>query len=359
MKLNLLVEGPAKRFPHQTNMGHLRFKPEEIARAVAEAKKSSTFAELVKLVDFDESSKLQTSRGVMVFKVRATTPGANFIRSPIEIHPNGYVRASSGRDRPQIHGYEVEVFPNDAVKSYENMLKKVLKYVTDGAKRQAQSGKRSSDLTNQLVRLAELADIANKRSGTLTDREDIMDLLTIFNIPKGEIRINDDSSVIVHGDLNFYHRDYAGKFFPKLTHKILPIRVREVTGDFSAPYKLDTKTLENFPSNVGGDYRMPDNIPKLEGKIECGQQLNISCTSLANIHKLVKAKQIFIRDPGNVKDSILGLFYFDDVAIEAGVNGQAKRAFSIFKQHFPQGKAGMLSCQTDLLEAGLEEYAQL
>ena len=100
-------------------------------------------------------------------------------------------------------------------------------------------------------------------------------------------------------------------------------------------------SLAGAPSHVGGDFSCSHN----------------ELTSLKDVHKhITEIKGKFYAVGNPITSHVLGLLlirgvtrvYLDDKQVE-----------EILNRHLGKGRAGMLMAQEELIEAGLEEFAQL
>lgn len=120
------------------------------------------------------------------------------------------------------------------------------------------------------------------------------------------------------------------------------------------------------PSSVGGDYRARDNqIESIEGIPELVfgslDLSNNKITSLVGIHnklKFVKWLRL-TRNPIEVGGIGLLLVPGIDTGIWAAGCGDFEQANEIIKKYYKNGMHGLLDCQQELIEAGLERYAVL
>ena len=111
-------------------------------------------------------------------------------------------------------------------------------------------------------------------------------------------------------------------------------------GHFSCSIKKLT-SLKGAPSSVSGYFSCYNN----------------KLTSLHNIHKQIKKiyrYANFIRNP--IKSHVLGLLLIKGVT---EVKLDNKQVEEILNRYLGKGRAGMLMAQEELIEAGLEEFAQL
>jgi hypothetical protein len=120
-------------------------------------------------------------------------------------------------------------------------------------------------------------------------------------------------------------------------------------------------SLKGSPNSVGSDFYCFDNAltsldgaPQSTGRyFECN---NNKITSLEGIHKIIKkiGDTLFCsRNP--IISGGIGVILIEGLKkIEAD-----QPAFKIINRYVGQGKKGLLRCQDELIEAGLEEFAKL
>jgi len=112
----------------------------------------------------------------------------------------------------------------------------------------------------------------------------------------------------------------------------------KVIGDFYCSYNQLT-SLKGAPSEVGDFY--------------CR---NNQLTSLHDIHKIIKKCKHFYCINNKIDDSILGLLLIQGLL---KVEGGDHPAFEILNKYLGKGKIGLYDCQTELTDAGFDDYAQL
>ena len=113
-----------------------------------------------------------------------------------------------------------------------------------------------------------------------------------------------------------------------------------VDGNFSCAYSKLT-SLEGAPSHVGGDFYCHNN----------------KLTSLKDVHKhIAEIKGIFYALDNPINSHVLGLLLIKGVT---EVRLDNEQVTEIINRHLGKGRAGMLMAQEELIEAGLEEFAQL
>ena len=113
-----------------------------------------------------------------------------------------------------------------------------------------------------------------------------------------------------------------------------------VSGNFYCSVNKLT-SLEGAPSHVGGDFYCSYN----------------ELTSLKDVYKHVtEIKGIFYANENPIESHVLGLLLIKGVT---EVRLDNKQIEEILNRHLGKGRAGMLMAQEELIEAGLEEFAQL
>jgi hypothetical protein len=152
------------------------------------------------------------------------------------------------------------------------------------------------------------------------------------------------------------------------TPEILPRLTVEpnANGSVDVSY-MHIGSLKNLilPDHVAGTFNCAGN--GLVDLVGCPKRIgqNLSCTnnpivSLHGINEIVhSAAQIFL--PDAVKSSILGLLLIDGLKAvyvsKFNSPPQLGKALFIVNQHL--GSRDLLACQEELIDAGLEEFAQL
>jgi hypothetical protein len=121
-------------------------------------------------------------------------------------------------------------------------------------------------------------------------------------------------------------------------------------------------SLEGAPSHVGGDFSCSNN--KLTSL--AGAPSHVGCsfycafnklTSLKDVHKhITEIKGKFYAFKNPINSHVLGLLLIRGVT---EVRLDNKQVEEILNRHLGKGRVGMLMAQEDLIEAGLEEFAQL
>jgi hypothetical protein len=134
-----------------------------------------------------------------------------------------------------------------------------------------------------------------------------------------------------------------------------------VGGDFNCVYN-DLKSLQGAPSHVGGFFDCSSNtLTSLEGAPShvgggffCS---NNRLTSLKDVHKyIMETNGAFSAHNNSIRSRVLGLLLIRGITEISLDNRQVQ---NILNKHLGKGRAGMLMAQEELIEAGLEEFAQL
>jgi hypothetical protein len=89
---------------------------------------------------------------------------------------------------------------------------------------------------------------------------------------------------------------------------------------------------------------------------------NFDLHSFAGINQYVKVMNGFITTDGTVITShVLGLFFIKGCLglSENRPHSRWSRVVGIVNRHISKGRAGLLPCQKDLIEAGLVDFAQI
>ena len=133
-----------------------------------------------------------------------------------------------------------------------------------------------------------------------------------------------------------------------------------VKGNFSC-FNNNLTSLEGAPSAVKGDfYCSYNNLTSLEGAPSVVKGVfscsNNKLTSLAGIHKIIKeihGAAYFRSNP--IKSSVLGLMRIKGLT---KVFLDNKQVMGILNKYL-KGDRDIIKCQSELLDAGLEEFAKL
>ena len=136
-----------------------------------------------------------------------------------------------------------------------------------------------------------------------------------------------------------------------------------VGGYFNCSFNQLT-TLEGAPSSVGGDFWCSYNkLTSLEGApSSVGGYFNCSfnqLTSLTGIHKILKQMNgTFYVNKNPLKSNVIGLLLVNGCK---EVQMDNKQVEEIMNRHLqsPFGNKRVIECQSEMLDAGLKEWAEL
>jgi hypothetical protein len=146
--------------------------------------------------------------------------------------------------------------------------------------------------------------------------------------------------------------------------------ITSVGGSFNCNNNKLT-SLKGCPKIVGGDFFCSNNLlTSLEGAPEI-IGVDFFCTfnnltSLEGIHKIIKEiNGGFYARKNPIKSHVLGLLLIKGLKqIRLGFStftDEFSEVQTILNKHLPNniGNKGVLACQSDLLDAGLDDFAQL
>lgn len=151
---------------------------------------------------------------------------------------------------------------------------------------------------------------------------------------------------------------------PKL--KSLEGAPKKVTGHFDCSRNPKLKSLKGSPVEVTGYFRCSDNpeLTSLEGapkevsdNFHCSR--NHKLTSLKGIHKQVtKIDGMIYAFMCPIKSHVLGLLLIKGLT---GVELDNQEVEDILNKYLPntRGNKALIECQSELLDANLEDYAEL
>lgn len=144
---------------------------------------------------------------------------------------------------------------------------------------------------------------------------------------------------------------------------------KSVGKNFSCTHNKQLTSLEGIPSKIGGYFscisspiETIDHLPEyVGGFVNLG---NTQIESLQDIHKKIKQMNGALTIPKTIKSHILGVLLVKGVMsiyLAGNAKKQVKEAVKIVDEYLkqPMSKQRMLECQTALIDAGLDEYAQL
>ena len=134
-----------------------------------------------------------------------------------------------------------------------------------------------------------------------------------------------------------------------------------VDGSFSCHHNQLT-SLKGAPSHVGADFSCSNNqLASLQGA-PCRVVGNFYCTSnrltsLKDVHRqITEIRGVFACRQNPIKSHVLGLLLIKGIT---EIQLDHKQVGEILNKHLGKGRVGMLMAQEELIEAGLEEFAQL
>jgi hypothetical protein len=197
--------------------------------------------------------------------------------------------------------------------------------------------------------------------------------------------------VISSGGYNMNHGrvDIGGTVHLSKNYNAPPVKLNIVTGNFIC-HGLNITSLTNFPEHIVGDFECNDNnLISLKdgptfvgGTYNCGGNkkitsldhvardigksfsiMNTNITSLHNIHKHIDSIGQTFYINARVTDSVLGLLKIKDI-VDVFILGQQhevtdlKQVVKILNKHL-QGDRNIFDCQSELIDAGLDDYAKL
>jgi hypothetical protein len=170
--------------------------------------------------------------------------------------------------------------------------------------------------------------------------------------------VNDDLSINVDGSV----------IIEQKLLKSLPYKFNRVNGAFSV-YRNDLKSMENCPSYVGrGDFSVEANykIKDFKGspRVVNGDYsiIDTSITSFHDIHKHIDTINGDLLINQRVKDSVLGLLKIRGLKkvltnYPGHLHHRNHPIFNIVNKYLPEGN--IIECQSELIEAGLDNWAKL
>lgn len=180
--------------------------------------------------------------------------------------------------------------------------------------------------------------------------------------------------------------EYVGRNFDCSDNKLTSLEgaPKEVGGSFDCGDNLLTQ-LSHIPEKIKGNFTCSGNkltslvggpthvkdsylcsfnpITSLEGiaRFIGHNLLMFHCdeiTTLKDIHEHIDyIGNIINLNTKNIKSNVLGLLLID--GLKAVVNESGEKWADIVNRYIGKGRKGMIDCQNELIEAGLEEYAQL
>lgn len=345
----------------KTNSGSLRFSQTEIDKAVQDIQHSPVFKELNQLVKFASTPRMLKNGTLQFSQVIDPSIPAKHVRTPVNVNAKGYVRGTSGSKQTLITGNEVELDPQDLVKSYEVMLTKLVNYVRGAKDREAlaeKSRKKTSDIKTELIALYQSVD----RMGLFKDEASIKKWFSLNGVTKKHYKIHPDLSVDTIGDVNVSYG--IGHDYHQFDR--CPVNFKHAGGNFLMRNRA-LKTLQGLPQTCDLDLSFSNNEIKTLDLPFKAKGIDISynpITSLHDVHKFIKADHILIYDLSSLRSSVLGLLYFDKVTYNSWRTPSFnwEKALIIVKRHMsssdPVNKK-IINCQSELLDSDLDEFAKL
>jgi hypothetical protein len=124
-------------------------------------------------------------------------------------------------------------------------------------------------------------------------------------------------------------------------------------------------SLVNGPKEVGGIYSVIEcGLTSLDGiPSKIGDSLYIGynhLTSLQGINQLKEMNGEIYLDGCPITSHLLGVFFIKGCyGVSTYDDGNFGKAADIVNRHIDKGRAGLLPCQKELIEAGLADFAQI
>ena len=145
-----------------------------------------------------------------------------------------------------------------------------------------------------------------------------------------------DGEIFVNGDVSFRSKVKLDKF---------PYKFKQVTGDFDVSM-TGLKSFENFPTVI-------------EDKLILNDMDNL--TNLEDIHKHIKEVGVMYINGTVISRNILGLamINMDDIFLTNAPSKEMGKAFAIMKKYLGKGRAGVIEAQSELINAGLDDFAEM
>jgi hypothetical protein len=138
-----------------------------------------------------------------------------------------------------------------------------------------------------------------------------------------------------------------------------------IVGSFVIDDNHFLTSLVTGPTEVGGHYSAENCIlTSLDGSpVKIGGYLSLSSnplTSLKSINQLKEMKGTIFIDGCPIKSHILGVFFIKGcVGLFSDCDPLCDKACDIVNRHILKGRAGLLACTQELIEAGLHDFAQI
>jgi hypothetical protein len=138
-----------------------------------------------------------------------------------------------------------------------------------------------------------------------------------------------------------------------------------VIGEFKVNHNPLLTSLIGGPKEVGDYYCVQDcGLISLEGlSVTIGGYLSLDSnplTSLSGINKLKEMNGSIYANDCPITSHILGVFFIKGcLGIRTMGSGDFRKAVGVVNRHISKGRAGLLACQKELIEAGLADFAQI
>jgi hypothetical protein len=138
-----------------------------------------------------------------------------------------------------------------------------------------------------------------------------------------------------------------------------------VGGDFNISHSESLGSLVGGPKEVKGNYAAYccgllhlDGLPiKIGGYLDLGGN---KLTSLQGINNLKEIDGLISANGCPITSHILGVFFIKGCTVlEVSGYGSLPSAVEIVNKHISKGRAGLLPCTQELIEAGLADFAQI
>lgn len=141
----------------------------------------------------------------------------------------------------------------------------------------------------------------------------------------------------------------------------------EASGKYSV-FRNKITSLKGCPKFVGDDFDVADNsLTEIDDAPETilgnFDLTNNNIKSLHNIHKHCKRCNGTIYLSGNpIKQNILGLLMInglESIHLDKDSTNELKRSVEIISKYLGKGKQGVLDAQEELIDSGLDDFAEL
>jgi hypothetical protein len=139
----------------------------------------------------------------------------------------------------------------------------------------------------------------------------------------------------------------------------------EINGEFACSHNPYLDSLVGGPKITMCEYSASScNLTSLIGiPVKIGGYLLLNdnpLTSLVGVNKLKEMSGAIYLDDCLITSHILGVFFIKGCSNIATINkGDFGKAVKIVNRHIRKGRAGLLPCTQELIEAGLHDFAQI